>query len=229
MLTRYNLFRKSLSLIQYVSDIHLEKGLSRNIIPRNPYLVLAGDIGYPNQESYKNFLLDMSNYFKKVFIVAGNHEYDIVKPSEIHRVDEQIENICSMRNNLFFLQKKSHVICKENNLLISGCTLWSKLPAIKYKYHLDQVKWLKNTLEDNPENNYIVATHHCPLFENLYIKNHGTIPNYFATDQSELLKMENVLLWIHGHNHLNRDINIHGKWIMSNQYGGYEKPLRGYK
>jgi len=38
-------------------------------------LCLAGDIGYPYSGIYREFLKQMNSDFKKVFIIAGNHEY----------------------------------------------------------------------------------------------------------------------------------------------------------
>jgi predicted phosphohydrolase len=45
------------------------------IEPVQPYLALLGDIGWAAEESYRNLLLDMSTKFKKVYVIAGNHEY----------------------------------------------------------------------------------------------------------------------------------------------------------
>lgn len=217
------MLRRSLSLIQYVSDLHLEKGHPRRIIPSKPNLILAGDIGYPKNQSYRNFLLDMSHQFDKVFVISGNHEYDFNS-----RAEEDIENICSQRNNLFYLQKKSHVICRENNLFIAGCTLWATLPRSRYNDHLNHVNWLKKLLLQNENNNYIVATHYCPSL--LCLRNiQRIVPNYFASDQTDIIKMSNMVMWIHGHNHYNNDKIIHGKHIVSNQYGKYAKSLINYK
>jgi Icc-related predicted phosphoesterase len=218
-----NLFKRSASLLQYVSDLHLEKGYKRNIIPSKKYLILAGDIGYPDQNSYKNFLLDMSFYFDKVFILSGNHEYDNCDNTDI--IDMKINNICSMRNNLYFLQKKSYVICDVYNIKLSGCTFWSILPKSKYNLHLNHKKWLEDTLCNEKEYNHIIATHHCPLFECLNKVVNSKTANYFATDQTEIIKKTNVVGWIHGHSHINKNINMYGKTIVSNQYGSYENPL----
>lgn len=216
------LLSRSLSLVQYISDLHLEKGYIRRITPNKPNLVLAGDIGFPQHENYKNFLLEMSTQFDKVFVISGNHEYDFNSSS---KTEEDIENICSQRNNLFYLQKKSHLLCPENNLYISGCTLWSTLPKSRYNDHLDHVNWLKTL---NKNNNYIVATHYCPSL--LCLRNiQRIVPNYFATDQSDIIKMDNIVMWIHGHNHYNNDKIIHGKHIVSNQYGKYSRSLSNYK
>ena len=225
-----NTILKSISLIQYVSDLHLEKKINnRSIIAKKPYLILAGDIGYPFQNNYKNFLLHMSYIFNKVFLIAGNHEYDLLKKDEnINDRDLLINNICASRNNLFFLQQKTYKICEKDNISIAGCTLWAKLPKSKYEYHLTHKLWLENILKNNPNDNYIVATHHAPLFECLPSYSLNKTPNYFASDQKDIINNKNLLLWIHGHTHYNNNITVNGLNIVSNQYGSYEFPLKGY-
>ena len=221
MVSRFN------KLFYYMSDIHLEKRYSRifNInknFRERPYLILLGDIGYVHENSYREFLYGMSERFDKIFLIAGNHEYDGKK--NVKEVNLEIENICQVKNNLIFLQQKTFKVCDKNNIILAGCTLWSKLPKSKYEYHLEDKKWLYNTIKNNPKNNYIVATHHCPLFECLNTKDYLTA-NYFVSDQSKIIKENNLLMWIHGHSHLNKDMNISNKWILSNQYGSYNKPL----
>ena len=212
-----------------MSDLHLEKGFKRIIKASKPYLLLGGDIGNPNQENYKQFLHDMSSKFEKVFVLTGNHEYDNTQQSELFKVEEKVKNICSMRNNLFYLQKNTHKICDNENIYIAGCTFWAGLPKSKTIYHLEHIKWLTDTLKSNPQNNYIVATHHCPLYECLNIKYSQKTPNYFASDQTNIIKLQNMIAWIYGHSHIHKDINIYGKWLVSNQYGSYPKPLYGFK
>ena len=211
------------SKLQYVSDLHLEKGFKRVVKAEKPYLLLGGDIGHVN-DNYKDFLHDVSNSFEKVFLISGNHEYD--NSPNMQTVDEKIQNICESRNNLFFLQKKTHKI--DEKLHITGCTFWATLPASKYEYHIDHQKWLMNTLKDNPNKLYIVATHHAPLFECLNsIKNR--VSNYFATDQSNIIRNKNLLCWIHGHTHINKEFEFQNRWILTNQYGSFEKPGYRYK
>jgi len=220
------LFSRFKSLTQYVSDLHLERGFARRIKAEKPFLILAGDIGNPNDKNYEQFLYNVSEDFDKVFVLSGNHEYDFVNKTLIKNVDDKIEDVCSKRNNLFFLQKKSHLICKQTNLYVTGCTLWSKLPRSKTELHIEHEEWLKNVIKKNQENNYVIATHHCPLFECIDKKTVvNYLPNYFASDQSEIIKMQNVVAWVHGHSHLNRDILSNGKWILSKQYGYFRYPL----
>jgi hypothetical protein len=221
-----SLLDKSLSLLYYVSDLHLERGFIRNINSNKPFLLLGGDIGYPSTLQYKNFLLDTSSNFDKVFVLSGNHEYDHYS---VEKTDYEIKNICNMRNNLFFLQKETHTLCEKDNIIIAGCTLWSKLPKTKINYHLEHVNWLRETIKIK-NNNYIIGTHHCPLFNCIFSHpNAFKTSNYFVSDQSSLLKNNNIICWIHGHSHINKDFIFEGKAILSNQYGYSKEPLKYFK
>lgn len=211
---------------KYISDIHLEKNHIRNIIADKPNIILAGDIGYPMDSSYKNFIHEMSYKFEKVFVISGNHEYDGFK--NVLEIENKIKDICAMRNNIHYLQKNTYMICPQNNLHLAGCTLWSKLPLAKQLYHIEHVNWLRNLLLENKNKDFIIVTHHAPLYDCLYRQINSYIPNYFASDQKELIKMDNVIGWIHGHTHINKNINIYNKWILSNQYGSFLAPGKGY-
>lgn len=68
-------------LFQIASDIHTEfYNIDAidfpYITPKAEYLLLAGDIGCPNthKETYIKFLDETSRNFKKIFLIAGNHE-----------------------------------------------------------------------------------------------------------------------------------------------------------
>ena len=107
------------NIFQYVSDLHLERGFKRNIIAKTPNLILGGDIGYVFQDSYEDFLINKTSpYFDRVFVISGNHEYDTFK-KDFYLVDERIENICSKRNNLFYLQKKAFQLSEKDNISLS--------------------------------------------------------------------------------------------------------------
>ena len=117
--------------IQYTSDIHLEfwkKGFPviEPVEKDNSYLVLAGDIGYPHQVNYKQFIEHHSKFFKHIIIVAGNHEYYSSKNKQytIDDIEEKIKSICEEFKNVTFLQKSFIEI--ENTVFI-GCTLWSEI------------------------------------------------------------------------------------------------------
>ena len=69
--------------IQYASDLHLEFAENASYIKHHPLqvkgeiLVLAGDIGYLNDESYNRhpFWQWASDNYSQVIVCMGNHEF----------------------------------------------------------------------------------------------------------------------------------------------------------
>ena len=53
-------------------------------------------------------------------------------------------------------------------------------------------KWLEDKILEDQNHNYIIATHHCPLVQCLDRSYHNFVPNYFATDQTNIIN--NTLL-----------------------------------
>jgi predicted phosphodiesterase len=95
--------------IQIASDLHLEflkndVSFSTLIDPKADYLVLAGDIGYHDYNNYHNFLTECGEYFEKVFIITGNHEYYSKKAMK--EIDQKIQDLCNTFDNVFFLNNK---------------------------------------------------------------------------------------------------------------------------
>ena len=77
--------------IQYASDLHLEfadnsRYLKQNpLVPAGDILVLAGDIGYLNDDNYSKhpFWDWASENYKQVIVAVGNHE--LYKYYDLHR------------------------------------------------------------------------------------------------------------------------------------------------
>lgn len=119
--------------IQIASDLHIEncihdknniKQLFNTIIhPSAPTLALLGDIGVVGDNSingyqaYKDFLLEASDRFERVIVIAGNHEYYSTEDLKISysTIEELINNICASRRNLYFLQRNSILVNVGNN------------------------------------------------------------------------------------------------------------------
>jgi hypothetical protein len=230
------MLNKILSLVQYASDLHLERGFKRNLIAKRPNLVLCGDIGYPFQDEYKKFLLSISQDFDKVFVLSGNHEYDIMNKFNYSftDIDNQIENICDMRNNLIYLQKKKFTLCENDNVDLIGCTMWTKKPVKKLQLHQEHLEFLEKSLKEGEKRNMIVATHHCPSFEVLDPKFRKNSHIYFADDtiinkfyKNKEIK-NNLMLWLYGHSHINKTKFFSNTLLSSNQYGYKEKPINGF-
>ncbi len=118
--------------IQYISDIHLEfMSKPPKIKATAEVLCLAGDIGYPFSGIYREFLKQMNTDFKKVFLIAGNHEY--YKDKKYGEASMEIIN--SMIQSIIINHKLTNVTFlnnsyeEYNNILFVGSTLWSKIPS----------------------------------------------------------------------------------------------------
>lgn len=119
--------------IQYASDLHLEFFRSQPAFqsllkPVAPLLALAGDIGYPKDPVYTEFLRYCSEHWESVFVVAGNHEfYNSKSPVQSHT--EQIQQCATMASafpNVHFLQR-GRVELPKYGVSVLGVTLWTDL------------------------------------------------------------------------------------------------------
>lgn len=119
--------------IQYLSDVHLEfMSKPPKIKVMADVLCLCGDIGYPFSGIYKLFLTEMSQSFKKVFLIAGNHEYYYYKKhgeANMEIINSMIQSIIVNHKleNVTFLNNSYE---EYNNVLFMGTTLWSKIPSV---------------------------------------------------------------------------------------------------
>ena len=141
---------------QVVSDIHLEfyendsmPNFESIVIPTSPILLLAGDIGYPENTITHKFIEWCSKNWVHVIMIAGNHEY--YNSSRYHTwntngcytmayKESMLYSLASKFKNVHFLQKDTFDI-PGSNVRILGCTLWSdydlyNIPQIE-KYMAD--------------------------------------------------------------------------------------------
>ena len=244
--------------IKILSDVHLEfynnykftklckkMLISLNEYKKNEILILAGDIGKVNTDieynKYKEFIINIKNYFNKILLSAGNHEY---YDSSIDKTNYKLKLLENEIENLYFLNNQSLVL---NNKLFLGTTLWGdnknlinfnsindfhKIFDFKNNpnNYIDLNNKCKIWLENNCINNYkdiIIITHHQPSYKVIdkkyYRFNH--LNSYYACDLDNLInKYTNIPLgrryyFIYGHTHtpnLSYDKNI---TYICNPYG----------
>jgi predicted phosphodiesterase len=183
---------------QYFSDLHLErafKGFKR--IPQNAdNLLLAGDIGYPHMEIYREFFEDVNRRYERVFVVDGNHEWDKGKPDP-NRF-KSLQNVVLLNN-----QHYEH----PNGVVVLGTTLWTD--STRSSDHQESVKYLTRALEsfhqDHPEKKVIVLTHHLPswkLIDQKYRKlSPQTLGRYANHLDYLMFEASSPEVWICGHSH----------------------------
>lgn len=233
--------------IEIISDIHLEFYTNKKIdfshLIKNTenadLLILAGDIGFPENKIYENFLDYVSKEYQNIILITGNHEYySTLLMSEI---DYLIQNIVKKYDNIHFLNNKTVII---NNINFIGTTMWCNVEDDNNKYINDvrkifindknllaQPKDFRKLFEENTnfiENNInqemknIVITHHMPSFKCIdeKYKNGGKLNNWFASDCEYILeKNKNINYWICGHTHSNIDLELYNTRILCNPLG----------
>ncbi len=233
-----------------MSDLHLEMEQCNDwskIIPQGgDILLLAGDIGHPNDLKLSSFLQYVAKLFNIVVYVPGNHEY---YNSSLVRSDNLLRQLCQ-QCGVFFLNNNFLTIDGYENdppIVILGTTLWSHIPNQYYSllsqylndYRLIEnfntftssqlfminYQWLSQAIiQFRNTHRIIVVTHHAPLLKQTSSPffegkptNHG-----FASDCSQLMKL-GVTYWVYGHTHYTTSFQYGNTLVMANQRGYHGK------
>jgi len=201
---------------QLISDIHLEQRVNIEIKKMADYLILAGDIGYPEQDIFKNFMKINSNKFKKIFYITGNHEYyqnwkqsTKLKINTITETNQIIKNILAeCGDNIYFINNDHYDI--DEKIRIVGTTLWSNIfsnslklsdsfeiysddnELITFDYirklHNENKEFIKKQIQiaKNENKKLIVCSHHLPSFSLILQEYKEKYPKYVSQFASDL-------------------------------------------
>lgn len=239
---------------QLASDLHLEYIESDDIDPLDfitpsaDILILAGDIGsFYRMEQLSLFMERLSDKFKVIIYVPGNHEWYTVKniqPLEWDELEKRMYELGRKIKNLHVLFRKS---IRIGNICIAGATLWSqpkcKVPPFIVRVHnmrtYDYVKqhkldlsYIKDMMKYSKKNNFklLVVSHHPPTEKVLEGANkRRKFISLYATDLDYLLDKEYVNTWVCGHVHRNFDFfSEKGCRVIGNQKGKVRDYAEGY-
>lgn len=219
-------------------------------IQKNNLLFLCGDIGYPFNDNYDEFMNFVSNKFSKIFVVSGNHEYYNASKT-ISEIDTQINHITDKYNNIHFMNNQVKHL-PEFNLTVIGSVLWSRVTINEklindFNYintkqgtknnqlisiqdynnlHNESLKKLTtNIYENNNTTQTIIMTHHLPSFKMIHPSYKGSkINDFFATNLEFLMQQFNINYWLCGHTHFRMEKIIHDTKVIAYPYG-YKKDL----
>lgn len=227
--------------IQYISDIHLEfYSKLPKIDPIGDVLILAGDIGYPFSVIYKEFLIDMNNKFKKVFLITGNHEFYNCgknKCKTMEEIDDHIRDIIvqSNLNNISYLDNSYE---DYQGIRFYGTTLWTKIidPNFltnDFTYIKDLSIALRNELFENSCDSIdnlindsklpiVMITHHVPsykLIDPIFTsEKYKPYNQCYFTDCEKYFK-DPIKIWIYGHTHKESNTEINRIKFLCNPKG----------
>jgi predicted phosphodiesterase len=205
---------------QYLSDLHLEHGNKVVIDSCAEYLILAGDIGDPNND-YFSFFEKISPKFKLIFVIAGNHEYYARKRS-MSETEKLIAEILGKFKNIIYLQNNVYHF-PDSNISVFGSTMWTEIDEfeeqdIRYtlsdfrcipnfsidhynRLHKTSLSCLECCLKENETRRWVVILHHVPQFRLIDPKyRHMSINSAFASN-IPILDDENVIAVVYGHTH----------------------------
>lgn len=233
--------------IQYASDLHLEfhdnsRFLKDNpLIPVGDILILAGDIGYLNDDNYSKhpFWDWVSENYSQVYAIIGNHE--LYKYTDLAKIPQGL--IHSIRENVnVYYNDVIHL--GDVDIILS--TLWAKIPLEeayitehgvsdfrRILFNDELLTWnkfneehercfsfIKKSVENSKAKHIIVVTHHVPSFQLASPDFAGSkINGAFTVELEDYIKTSPVSHWIYGHSHRNIDKQIGDTFCVSNQLG----------
>lgn len=232
--------------IQYCSDLHLELEQNSKYLLNNPLtvtgdiLILAGDIIPLQDEHFTNpFFTFISENYKKIFWVPGNHEF-------YHKDINEFTNSYNIKFSSN-IQIVNNINLEYENIQFVFSTLWSKInveneknieqgvadfecilknnkkfrAADFNKLHEESLIFIKDSL-NNKNSKTVVVTHHLPSYLcNSRIHNNSQINEAFCVDLTDYIEKSNANFWLYGHSHFNQKPLFIGNTIMLTNQLGY--------
>lgn len=233
--------------IQYASDLHLEFSANSSYLKQNPLnpvgeiLILAGDIGYLNDDNYSKhpFWNWASDNYQQVIVGVGNHE--LYKYYDLAKIPHGL--VCAIRDNVKCFY---NAVVQIENVDFVVSTLWAKIPLEeaylteqgvsdfrRILYNEEILTWddfnrehdtcfhfLQEEVSKSVAEHIIVVTHHVPSFQLSSPDYAGSkISGAFTVELEQYIENSPVEYWIYGHSHRNVNKVIGRTKCVSNQLG----------
>lgn len=208
--------------IQYVSDLHLEFGVEKIVLPKvqatGDVMVVAGDLSKGSMFTQAVELLhEIWCPGKHMVVIPGNHEFygrsytalvpqwkEYFKDSEfIHFLDKDVINI----DGVWFLGAVGWWDRKPNIQCLQAMNDFSYITDIKA--HDQGAEWgrdarifLERELETHKDDKVVVVTHNAPSHRSVAPRFVGSMINScFHNEWEDLIMKYRPKAWIHGHMH----------------------------
>lgn len=243
------------------SDLHLERLTYKSIVDysnrnynsysilekqeneKEQILLLVGDICEANAlQSHIFFFEEISNRFKHVFYVMGNHEH---WHHDVTYTEQKIKDFLNQFNNITLLEKECTFI---EDIAIFGATLWSNFnnnPMIEWQCRNDIgdfktikidgnksfltghcIQQYEQTIDklkefiDIKHDKKIVMTHFAPSHRSIHKRYKTEIMSpYWCNNIDDLIRKSGILYFCHGHTHNSFKYKIGKTQVICNPVG----------
>lgn len=258
---------KNTTKFAYCSDLHLDFGsLVIDNTEGADCLILAGDIIEFSQLVPKSdlsynyvdeFFKNISDQFKQVIWVPGNHEYYGGSIWQGPRIAERYLE----KNGFGNIKVVDNGVVYVNDIPVIGTTLWTSLdnanpivmeavgrsindyvhintkrgdidvvlrPIDTYNMHMAAIRFLDETITDVP---CIVVSHHAPSFACSDYPPSVIDHAYMSNLCDFILDRPTIKKWVFGHTHSRKQFDLGDTEILSNcrGYAKYEKMSKTFE
>jgi Icc-related predicted phosphoesterase len=213
-------------------------------------LILAGDIiMIKYKERFWSFFKDISERFKEVILIDGNHStyrYNFKTGyRDLKEFLREFKNIHLLENEVFEI----------DDFAIFGAVMWTNFsnrdkfamdyavgamsdfqvieynaedgsnkmhwtPELSVLEHENTIKHMTEFFKKYKNKRKIVVTHHLPSFQSVSFEFHGSYLNpAFYSDLDKFIEKNKPEVWIHGHTHVSFDYKIADTRILCNPRG----------
>ena len=240
-------------VISLISDLHLDFFETRQdyaflkSLPSKgvDYLLIAGDTGeFRKEERIKEWFNILSDKYKDVVFITGNHEYYKSYPWEVEDICRKLENtFCNVK----YLNNKT--VYLDDNIRLHGGTMWFKNDPGNVHYEVTKgfsdfcyinraTPWIyeqnakfTKLLEGNLKSGDLILTHHAPssicIDEKFY---DSDLNRFFVSNMEKFIVDMEPSYWLHGHMHTPMEKQIHKTKIICNPLGyPRERNPNGYQ
>jgi hypothetical protein len=231
--------------LNILSDLHLSQGALDPPRSDADVVVLAGDIGRPEQAIPWAAALG-----KPVLYVPGNHEFyggsiggtvarmkALCAGTQVRVLDDEQALIGGVRflgstlwtDFLLFGDGDGRTAAVElalrsmrdySRICLDEELLQRFTPVDSASLFQRHAAWLVRRLAEPHDGPTVVITHHAPSPASIHPRFAGSLLNAcFVSDAGHLAGADKVRLWIHGHTHDSFDYPLHGTRVVCNPRG----------
>ena len=210
--------------ILLLSDLHLEHASWMPPPCSQDVVVLAGDIA----NGMAGIEWAAQHFTCPVVYVPGNHEYDFgdiaelrtrfaQSPASVHVLDNRATTIDGVRFLGTTLWTDQALYGDVSRAVDAAWRLISDYARIRWngtlltplqtiQLHRIARAWLQQTLAEHYAGPTVVVTHHCPHGDVINPKFADSPSNpSMASDLSDLMMLDLMACWLHGHTHVSGD------------------------